>query len=237
MAQHTIERALYLGGLHARVESAEHVSEEESHGSISRQRVDDRDERDVARAHADAGAHRRSGSARRAGRPRAHGAEAAPHRRGREQGPLRAGLPRRVHPGHRVGVRHVHGPAVPLHLVQGRHPLPDAPAQPGAVAPAPGRRRLRADDRPDREARARAADLDEVPVREPRHDPVPLHREQVPGRRAPPPGPRARRQERRRVLPSPALRDPRRTARGQGRPRGQPGRIHLRLPRPPRLEP
>ena len=45
-------------------------------------------------------------------------------------------------------------------------------------------------------ARSRAADLDEVPVREPRHDPVPVHREQVPGRGASAAGPRARRQER-----------------------------------------
>ena len=100
---------------------------------------------------------------------------------GRQQGPLREGLPRHLHPRHRRRLRHVDGPAVPLHLVQGRHPVPDAPAQPGAVARAPGRRRLRADDRPGRQAGARAAHLDQVPLGEPRPLPVPLHREQVPG--------------------------------------------------------
>ena len=65
--------------------------------------------------------------------------------------------------------------------------------------------RLRADHRPGGQARARRAHLHPAPLGEPRPLPVHLHREQVHGPGASAEGSRARRPERRRLLPAPAL--------------------------------
>ena len=154
-------------------------------------------------------------------------------------------------------LRHVDGPALPLHLLQGRHPLPDAPAQPGAVAPAPGRGRLRCDRRPGRQAGTRPAHLHQVPVGEPGPDPFIYTESKYMDREHLREGLGARRQERGGLLPPPTRRDPgtalqgRRPSwpptwspscasscpprlepayhrsRGRGRGGGLPGRLHL----------
>ena len=144
-------------------------------------------------------------SARRSRRPRADRDEAAAHRGGRERGALREGLPR-------TSIRDI-AAACDMSMGQLYHYIsskddilyPDAPSQPGDVAPASGRRRLRADHRPGGQAGARAAHLDEVPLGEPGPLPVHLHREQVPGPGAPAEGPGAGRPERGGLLPAPAL--------------------------------